>query len=204
MNYLRHRVLAAGLLALGAVAAGILARSGTLTAPRTRRAALPSAHATAHETPGRPEVPRPAAGPDDGLWRAHLGIVEKELQQGRIDVAVRAWHDAYGAALASRGWDGMIAAGDAFMAIGRASGSVRGARMNAREAYLTAFIRARRDRSVDGVLRSAEAFRQLGDQAVVEQCLHVAGELAAGDARAEQRVREAGQPWTSRAAITEF
>jgi len=204
MNCPRRRVLATGLLALGVVAAGILAHGGTLTAPRARRAALPSAHATAHETPVRPDVPRRGAGPDDGLWRAHLGFVEKELQHGRIDVAVRVWHDAYGAALASRGWDGMIAVGDAFMAIGHASGSVRGARMNAREAYLTAFIRARRDRSVDGVLRSAEAFRQLGDQAVVDQCLHVAGQLAAGDARAEQRVREAGQLWASRTVITEF
>jgi hypothetical protein len=83
-------------------------------------------------------------------------------------------------------------------------GSTRGAQMNAREAYLTAFIRARRDRSVDGVLRSAEAFRQLGDQAVVEQCLHIAGQLAAGDEQAERKVREAGHPWASRTAITEF
>src|SRR5262245_46963067 len=205
MNCLRRQVLAAGLLCLGAVAAGILAHGGILTAPRTGRAALPSAHATAHEAPVQEEVPRrPGTAPDEGLWRAHLGVVEKELQHGRIDVAVRVWHDAYGAALASRGWDSLIAVGDAFMAIGRAAGSVRGAKMNAREAYLTAFIRARRDRSVDGVLRSAEAFRQLGDQAVVDQCLHVAGQLAAGDARAEQRVREAGQPWASRTATTEF
>ena len=79
------------------------------------------------------------------------------------------------------------------MSIGRASGTLAGARMNAREAYLTALIRARRDRSVDGALRSAEAFRQLGDRAVVEQSLHIAGQLAAGDEQAQAKVREARQ-----------
>jgi hypothetical protein len=103
------------------------------------------------------------------------------------------WHDAYGAALESGSWESMIAVGDAFMNIGRASGTPRGARMNAREAYLTALIRARRDHSVDGALRSAEAFRQLGDRAVVEQSLHIAGQLAAGDEQAQAKVREAQQ-----------
>jgi hypothetical protein len=54
-------------------------------------------------------------------------------------------------------------------------------------------IRARRDRSVDGALRCAEAFRQLNDHAVVEQCLHIAAQLAAGDEQAQERVREARQ-----------
>jgi hypothetical protein len=85
----------------------------------------------------------------------------------------------------------MVAVGDAFLAIGRASGSVRGARLNAREAYLAALIRARRGRSVDGVLRSAEAFRGLGDGAVAEQCLHIAAQIAAGDEPAQRRVQEA-------------
>jgi hypothetical protein len=130
---------------------------------------------------------------DDGLWRAYLDLVEKELEHGHLDVAVRIWQDAYGAALGSGSWESMIAVGDAFVAIGRASGSPAGARMNAREAYLTALIRARRDRSVDGALRTAEAFRQIDDRAVVEQCFHVAAQLAAGDEHALQRVREARQ-----------
>jgi len=54
-------------------------------------------------------------------------------------------------------------------------------------------IRARRDRSVDGALRTAEAFRQLGDRVVVEQSLHIAGQLAAGDEQAQAKVREARQ-----------
>src|SRR5688572_4728941 len=84
---------------------------------------------------------------DDGLWKAHLHLVETELAAGHVDVAVRAWHDAYGAALESRGWESMIAVGDAFMKIGHAAGTPGGARMNARESYLTALIRARRNRS---------------------------------------------------------
>ena len=127
----------------------------------------------------------------DGVWTAHLRVVEAELARGHIDVAVRVWHDAYGAALESRSWESMIAVGDAFMRIGHAAGTPGGARMNARDAYMTALIRARRNRSVDGALRSAEAFRELGDRVIAEQCLHVAAQLAAGDDLAQQRVREA-------------
>jgi hypothetical protein len=165
--------------------------------------ALRGERAAAHDELQRLESVLPA-GPnrDDGLWRTHLDVTMKELERGHIDVAVRAWHDAHGAALASRGWESMIAVGDAFMAIGRASGTVRGARMNARNAYLIALVRARRDRSVDGALRSAEAFRQLDDHAVVEQCLHIAAKLAAGEEQ-EQRVREAQQHWATPRAETE-
>jgi hypothetical protein len=91
----------------------------------------------------------------------------------------------------------MIAVGDAFMQIGHAAGTPGGARMNARDAYLTALIRARRNRSVDGALRSAAAFRVLGDRAIVEQCLHIAAQLAAGDDQAQQKVREARERWAA-------
>src|SRR5262245_49898273 len=91
---------------------------------------------------------------DDNLWRAHLDVVDRELARGHIDVAVRIWHDAQGAALASRTWESMIALGDSWMAIGRAAGTPRGSRERAREAYTTALIWARRSRSVEGVLGS--------------------------------------------------
>jgi hypothetical protein len=95
----------------------------------------------------------------------------------------------------------MIAVGDAFMKIGRAAGTPGGARMNAREAYLTALIRARRNRSVDGALRSGEAFAGLGDRAVVEQSLYIAAQLAAGDEHAQQRVSEARLRWAERQIV---
>lgn len=204
MTSTRHLVLAGG-LGLCAIAVGILTRGGSLTVPRPERTTLRGARAAVHGELERLEsvVPAGRTG-DDRRWRAHLDAVEKELEHGHVDVAVRVWHDAYGAALESRSWEGMIAVGDAFMAIGRASGTPRGARMNAREAYLTALIRARRDRSVDGALRSAEAFRELDEAAVAEQCLHIAGQLAAGDEQAQHRVREARQRWAAPQTVTGF
>jgi hypothetical protein len=138
---------------------------------------------------------------DDGHWKAHLHAVETELAAGHVDVAVRAWHDAYGAALESRSWESMIAVGDAFMQIGHAAGTPRGARMNAREAYMTALIRARRNRSVDGALRSGEAFAALGERAIVEQSLYIAAQLSSGDEQAQQRVSEARQRWAGRQIV---
>jgi len=97
----------------------------------------------------------------------------------------------------------MIAVGDAFVAIGRAAGTPHGARMNAREAYMSALIRARRERSVEGALRSAEAFEALDDRAVVEQCFHIAAQLAAGDDEAQETVRVARLRWASREVTPE-
>jgi hypothetical protein len=188
----RNLVLAIGLFGLGAIVVGVLSDGVGLTVPGPERTTLSGAPAAVHGELERLETVVPAGRTrDDSLWRAYLDLVRKELEHGHVDVAVRVWQDAYGAALASRGWEGMIAVGDAFLAIGRASNTPGGARMNARDAYVTALIRARRERSVDGALSSAEAFRRLGDRALVEQCLHVAARLAAGDEQAQQRVREA-------------
>jgi hypothetical protein len=116
----------------------------------------------------------------DPVWKTHVVAVDRALAQHDVSAAVRAWHDAYGAALASRGWEGMIAVGDAFLRIGAEAGTPGGSRSNARQAYLNAFIRARRDGSADGLRRTAEAFATLGDHAVATQCLRVASELATG------------------------
>lgn len=194
MTFKQYVVMAAAFLLLFAV--GLLAHGGGLTAPHTERAALFGARALIHAELERIESSLPAGrAKDNGLWKAHLEAVETELASGHVDGAVRAWHDAYGAALESRGWESMIAVGDAFMKIGRAAGTPGGARMNAREAYLTALIRARRDRSVDGALQSGEAFARLGERAIVEQSFYIAGQLAAGDDRAQERVSEARLRW---------
>ena len=179
MTPTRHLILAAGFLGLCVIAVGSLAHGGRLTPLRGERAA---AHALLERRESLVPVGRTT---DDRLWRAHLDVVNSELERGHVDAAVRVWHDAYGAALESRSWESMIAVGDAFIAIGRASGSARGARVNARDAYLTALIRARRERSVDGALRSAEAFGALGDQAIAAQCRHIAAQLAAEQATTE-------------------
>lgn len=115
----------------------------------------------------------------DTRWRAHVGTLDQALARHDVSAAVGAWHDAYGAALASRGWEGMLAVGDAFLRIGAEAGSVSGSRSSARQAYLNALIRAHRDRSVDGLRRTAAAFTALGDHAAATHCLRVADELAA-------------------------
>jgi hypothetical protein len=187
----RHLVVAGGLLGLCAIPVGVAVRGGSLTVAKRERADLRGASAAAHGEIERREANTPVGRrTDDSRWRAHLTVVENELARGHVDVAVRAWHDAYKAAVASRSWESMIAVGDALMAIGRASGVTRGARMNAREAYLTALVRARRDRSLEGVLRSAQAFRELDEHAIAERCLRIAAQLAAGDEQAQQRLRE--------------
>ncbi len=150
--------LAAGLIGLGLVAA-VLEVQADLTPLETRRAA----HRLQFDT----------------RWRAHVGTIDQALARHDVSAAVGAWHDAYGAALASRGWEGMLAVGDAFLRIGAEAGTVSGSRSNARQAYLNALIRAHRDGSVDGLRRTAAAFETLGDHAVATHCLRVADELAA-------------------------
>lgn len=206
MTSTRHLVLAAGVLGLSAVVAALLLIQGArLTIPRRERAALTNARAAVHGELERLESNVPAGRPGhDTLWSAYLDVFEKERAEGHLDVALRILYDAYGAALESRSWESMIAVGDAFMAAGRAPGNAAGARMNARQAYLSALIRARRDHSVEGALRSAEAFRLLADRDVVEQCLHIAGLLAAGDEAAQERVREARTRWAARQPIGEL
>ena len=113
------------------------------------------------------------------LWTAHLATVDQALARHDVSGAVAAWQDAYGAALGSRGWEGMIAVGDAFLRIGAEAGSPNGSRPNARQAYLNALVRAHRDGSATGMRRTAEAFAALGDEAVAAQCFRVADQLAA-------------------------
>jgi hypothetical protein len=150
--------LAAGLIGLGLVAA-VMEVHADLAPHETRRAAY------------RLHL--------ESRWRAHVGMLDQALARHDVSAAVGAWHDAYGAALASRGWEGMLAVGDAFLRIGAEAGTVSGSRSNARQAYLNALVRAHRDRSVDGLRRTAAAFAALGDHAVATHCLRAADELAA-------------------------
>src|SRR5258705_58648 len=91
----------------------------------------------------------------DTRWRAHVGTIEQALARHDVSAAVRAWHDAYGAALASRGWEGMIAVGDAFLRIGTEAGTVNGSRTQPRQASLAALIPGHPDVIEDGPRPSA-------------------------------------------------
>jgi hypothetical protein len=128
-------------------------------------------------TPG----PVLAAGEPDATapWTAPLRLVDEALARQSGPAARQAWHDAYRAALGSPRWDGMLAAGDAALRVGELTGRRAAAEATARQAYLTAFFRARQQGALDGVLRTAEAFSALGDHEVAERCLRAAQALAA-------------------------
>ena len=122
-------------------------------------------------------------------WQSLIRQVDEKLAANDLGAADRAWHDAYGAALGSRGWEGMIAVGDASLRIGTAS-LVSGPALDmARQSYLVALFRARAAGSLDGVLRGAEAFNMLGDHVLFAQSLHIATALAARTKEPAARVR---------------
>lgn len=137
-------------------------------------------------------------------WEAQIKRVDDALARNDVAAAETAWREAYTAALKSRRWEGMLAAGDAYRRLA-ARTDFRKASAKAREAYLTALFRARAEGSLDGVLRVAERFADLGDHDVVEQCLGVARSLAARskDPRAEERVRAFAERWAARAREAE-
>ena len=95
----------------------------------------------------------------------------------------------------------MVAVGEAYRRIGARAGFRAIADAKARETYLAALFRARSQGSVEGVLRAAQGFADLGDHAVVEQCLSVARSVAAQskDPRADERVGMFAERWAARA-----
>ncbi|MBI2114009.1 MAG: hypothetical protein HYT85_02820 [candidate division NC10 bacterium] len=121
-------------------------------------------------------------------WIAPLRRVDDALARKDVSAAERAWHEAYGEALRSRHWEGMLAVGDATLRIGNVVGSRQAPAGKARRLYLAALFRARDQGSLEGVLRTAEAFAALGDREVVYQSVRIAEGLTAqrsdGDARA--------------------
>src|SRR5262245_28024621 len=110
-------------------------------------------------------------------WKDYLDVVDEALMRGDVSDAVRSWQDAYSVALASRRWEALLAAGDAFVRIGDASGRPEGARPNARYAYMAALVQAQRQRSVDGVRSIGRAFAAIGDPEVAAYCERIAAAL---------------------------
>jgi hypothetical protein len=100
--------------------------------------------------------------------------VDRALGQQDLDGARRAWENAHLAAVESLSWKGLIATGHACLRIGGAAGTRHTAEATARRAYFAALYRACRENSFDGILQAAEAFHDLGDREVVEECLGLA------------------------------
>jgi hypothetical protein len=128
--------------------------------------------------------PRSAAltGPARALtageeWTALLASVDHAIDGGDIGRAVRAWRDAYGAALGTRRWEPMYEVGRASLRIGRSAGPSKGYDEKARQCYLTALFRARQQRSAEGALLVAEGFADLGDVEVAARAIYIAETL---------------------------
>jgi hypothetical protein len=144
---------------------------------------------TSRRTSGSPTLRAEAGGADD--WATYIAAVDRALEARDLGLANRQWRDGYGAALRSQRWEAMLAAGETALRIGRASRTPAAMEADARQCFLTALFRARAQRSVDGILLTAEAFAQLGDIAVAEGALRMADPLvvATSDgARAWERV----------------
>jgi hypothetical protein len=148
-------------------------------------------------------APAPAS---QTAWKDHLQNVDEALTRNDLTSAEVLWSKAYAAALKSRHWEGMMAVGDAYRRLGARAGFHRAAVAKARETYLAALFRARGEGSLEGVLQAARGFAELGDEAVVEQCLHVARNVATQtrDARAAERVRAFAERWSTSARDWSF
>jgi len=126
-----------------------------------------------------------------GPWTAHIEAMDKALAANDTDESIRAWRLAYSAALSHPGWLGLFTVATASLRVGTSPSLARSAAALTRETYWIAFFRARQQRSLSGILCSAEAFAMLGDRDSAERCLRVAEELepSACDEAEVDRVR---------------
>lgn len=137
-----------------------------------------------------------SAPPPPG-WAVSLERADVALGGGDATAAVAAWREANTAAIRSGQWEAMIAVGDAARRLVVQDATPREGLGRARLAYLTALYRARRDHSVEGVLRAATAFGELGDREVFAQALRIAEQQAGHDPVKRARVRSVADRWTS-------
>ena len=117
--------------------------------------------------------------------------VEAALDRGDFSTAVRMTEAAHRRAVHDRRWESLIEVGDVYCRIASRMGAPEVATQRARDAYQAALRSARHAESLDGVLRAAEAFAQLGDVDGMQLSLHVARDLAGSDAEAVDDVKAA-------------
>ena len=121
-------------------------------------------------------------------WHDSIKAVDDAVTSGDAGSMLRAWQAASVAALVDRGWQSMVAVGDAAIRIGRATGLNIAFGAKARQAYHVALFRSHRAGETDGVLQAAEGFAELRDNEIVEQCLVIAARLL--DAKPAAAARE--------------
>jgi hypothetical protein len=133
-------------------------------------------------------------------WHGSLARMDDAIARGDIAAAAARWRDAHAHARRSGHWEALLDLGDGSRRLGRAAGGARIADAYARDAYLAGVLHARHVGSLDGVLRAAEAFAELGDRDAVEQCLRDAHALAAraADPAAIRQVERFSDRWAAR------
>jgi hypothetical protein len=129
-------------------------------------------------------------------WTPPLTRADEALRDGDLAAALAWWREARLTAIRSGQWEGLIEVGDASRRLGDAGGFRRDAESQAREAYLGALLRAQRQRSLEGVLRAAAAFGELGDHEVTVQAIRIAERQAGRDPNALDHVRAVAERWS--------
>jgi hypothetical protein len=124
------------------------------------------------------------------VWFARTAVVEEAIAEGDGARAAREWLHVWSIAQASRRWDALLTAGDAALRIGHLTGAMLSGRFQARQAYRAALFRAYSQRSIKGVLRTADASALMGDREMTEVAVGMARKLAAtsGDLALRDRV----------------
>ena len=135
----------------------------------------------------------------------HYQRADEALAAGNVVRAVQHWREGHAVTMASRRWEGLVEAGDLYRRIGARGGFHADAVTRARDCYVTALLRARGERSLDGVLRATDALGDLGDDAIVERGLEIARHMAASDPdpRARERVQRLAARWAARTGHAE-
>lgn len=128
-------------------------------------------------------------------WSVPLERADEAIRDGDVAQALSWWREARMEAIRAGGWEGMIQVGDASRRLGARGGFGQDGEALARDAYMTALLRARRVHSVDGVLRAATAFGELGDREVFNHAIRIAERQAARDPRAREHVRAVADRW---------
>jgi len=111
-------------------------------------------------------------------WLPHLELMDRAVATRDPDGAIRAWRDAYAAALGG-GWQGLVEVAAACVRIGEIPGFRKACEAKARQTYWTALFRARQERSLEGLYQVAAAFETLGARAMAEECLRIAESFTA-------------------------
>lgn len=137
----------------------------------------------------------PVRPPSPG-WRPLLAEAEAALAAGDVQGAVARWREARRRAMAAPTWEGLLDVGAAYRSLGDTAGFAQDATATARRLFLAAMFRARREGSLEGVLRAAEAFADLGDHEMVVACLGAAQALAGKNPALQARVLAAADRWT--------